>query len=122
MGKATPSRPVKKARRVLSAPVDALHADTSPLKKRDPQIGSEFKLYRGLKNGVDTNYDSITALRDDGATNPKADCSYYRYVRAGYRLNYEDNGLPENLILRQTKLELRAISERAFNKTLIFLL
>ena len=117
MVKAKHARPLKRAIRVISTPLHIQATETSPSKKRDPQIGSEFKLYRGLKDGIDTNYDSITALRADGATNPKADCSYYRYVRAGYKLNYEDNELPENLILRQTKMDLSKNFERNKRKS-----
>ena len=116
MVKARP-RPVKSAIRTASSPLDKLPSDVSPSKRRDPQGGSEFKMYRGLKDGVDTNYDSITDLRRDGATNPKVDCTYYRYVRSGYKLNYEDNELPDNFILRQTKLELSKDFERHKRKS-----
>ena len=110
--------PVKRAIRVASATSDTLPSpETSPSKKRDPQIGSEFKIYRGLKDGVDTNYDSITELSLDGACNPRVDCSYYRYVRSGYKLNFENNYLPDNHILRQTKLELSKNFERNKRKS-----
>ena len=116
MVKARP-QPVKSAIRTASSTLATLSSDISPSKKRDPQIGTEFKIYRGLKDGVDTNYDSLTDLRRDGAMNPRVDCSYYRYVRSGYKLNYEDNEMPENFILRQTKLELSKTFERHKRKS-----